>query len=152
MTLPRRPLLKTILAHRRDLGLFAEAVVWLSLAIVAIRLLPFCRLAERLAPRVRRQRGDEQGTEACLRRVRWAINAAARRLPWRSVCFDQGIAAQRMLCRRGLRAELRYGVGKSAPGNPDALTAHVWVTVGNVTVVGGRTAASFAEIASFRPR
>lgn len=149
---PRRPWLGTILARRRDLGLVAEAAIWLSLAIVAIRLLPFRRLAERLAPRVCPRRGDGAIAAACAKKVGWAVDAAARRLPWRSVCFDQGIAAQRMLCRRGFAAELRYGVGKGDPDHPESLTAHVWVTVGDLVVVGGRAAPRFVEIATFRPR
>ena len=77
----------------------------------------------------------------------WAVEAAARRVPWRSVCIQNGIAAQWMLRRRGIDAVLRYGIANER--SPHRLEAHVWVTVDGEPVIGGAEARSFAPVAAF---
>jgi hypothetical protein len=76
-----------------------------------------------------------------------AIETAARRLPWRVVCIQKGIAAQRMLRRRGLDAVLHYGIGNDR--DRDRLDAHVWVSVDGAPVIGGEEARAFAPVAAF---
>lgn len=138
-----------LVTHRRDWALLVEAMGWLWLAWLALRWLPFFRLAEWLRPRVRRTSAGPENID----RVRWAVTAAARRVPWRAVCFQQGIAVQRMLCHRGIAAELHYGVAKALdPSRAGDLEAHVWVTAGAVTVIGGEVAARFTPIMVFGVR
>jgi hypothetical protein len=135
------------MVHRRDGPLLVEAMGWLCLAWLALRVMPFPRLAGWLRPAVR---GTSAGPED-VARVRWAVKTAARRVPWRAVCFQQGIAAQRMLCRRGVAAELHYGVARARePAGAGGLQAHVWVTAGAAMVTGGEVAAQFTPITVFR--
>lgn len=75
-----------------------------------------------------------------------AVRSAAAKLPWRLVCFPQGLAAQRMLRRRGYDARLHYGIGKS---EEDRLQAHVWVSLDGRTLIGGEEAPRFREVASY---
>ena len=77
----------------------------------------------------------------------WAIEAAAPRLPWRTVCIEQGLAAQRLLRRGGIDAVLHYGI-RNQPTAAN-LEAHVWVTVGGETVIGGEAVPGYAEVATF---
>lgn len=125
-------------------GRAAEAALWLLLAWLALRLLPFRHAARLLRPKVRLRPAEDEAVFQVAR----AVRAAARRVPWPAVCFPQGIAAQRMLCRRGIAADLHYGVAKTEDGR---LEAHVWVTAGEVTVTGGETAARFTPITTFPP-
>jgi hypothetical protein len=81
-----------------------------------------------------------------VRRIRWAIIAAAGRVPWRALCFQQGLAAQLMLRRRGVPSVLYYG---AAQGERTGLSGHVWVRDGDVDVVGGEIADRFAVLATF---
>jgi hypothetical protein len=60
-----------------------------------------------------------------------AIERAACRLPWRTVCFHQALAAHWMLRRRGYDSRVRYGLRQG-----EVLTAHVWVTLGDRVVIG----------------
>src|SRR4051794_16717478 len=126
---------------RRRRRLLIDAMLALTLASAALVLLPF-RRAIRLGS-VDLGRNRSAKLEDCV----WAVEAAARRLPWRTACIQRGIAAQRLLRRAGIDARLRYGARNepSAPG----LEAHVWVTVGREAVVGGSEAAGFAEIAAY---
>lgn len=77
----------------------------------------------------------------------WAIEAAARFLPWRAMCIEQGLAAQRLLRRHGTEATLHYGARHHSESGK--LEAHVWVKVGGKTVLGGADAPAFAEVATY---
>jgi hypothetical protein len=79
-------------------------------------------------------------------RVRWAVTAAARRVPWRAKCFEQGLASQIMLRRRGVPSVLYYG---AAPDDLRGLSAHVWVRDGDLDVIGGEIASRYAVLATF---
>lgn len=146
MTLPPDP--AGIAPFPARAGRAAEAALWLLLAWLALRLLPFRHVARLLRPAVRPRADGDEAVAAQIAQIARAVRAAARRVPWPAVCFPQGIAAQRMLCRRGIAADLHYGVAKAEDGG---LEAHVWVTAGGVTVVGGETAGRFTPITTFAP-
>jgi hypothetical protein len=82
------------------------------------------------------------------KRIRWAIDAWSARVPWRAVCFQRGLAAHRMLRRRGLPSILHYGVAQEPASG---LKAHVWVSLDGVDVIGGEEAAKFSCLATFPP-
>ena len=108
----------------RDRALLFEAAAALVLSSSLVALVPFkftTRLAKLPNPRIT-PHNDERAI--IRRRVRWALLACARRANWRAVCFQQGLAAQWMLRRRGVPSVLYYGVAHDAEGG---LAAHVWV-------------------------
>ena len=129
-----RALLRRSAKERRLLG---EAMLLLGRAALAIRGRPFPKvvgfgaipLAARSAPDV----------PPLL--VTRAVRAVARRMPFRALCFEQGLAVQRMLRRRGHDARLHYGIALGG-----GISAHVWVTLDGVIVHGGETAAAFREV------
>lgn len=82
-----------------------------------------------------------QVATAPLRDILWAVNAAARRMPFRAACFERGLTVQRMLRHRGENARLHYGI---APGNN--LEAHVWVSLAGEIVQGGQQAPAYREV------
>ena len=111
---------------------------------MAIRLLPFKRVA---ASAAREPRAVAPGDAAAVRDACWAVEAAARRVPWRTVCFQKGLALHWMLRRRGVASVLHYGVGKGIAGAE--IAAHVWISVGGEIVIGGEEAPRFACVATF---
>jgi hypothetical protein len=132
-----------------DRWMLLEAVLWLALAGLVIIVLPF-RNVGRLATRpVRRRELPQHSRITAVQHVRWAVQACARRVPWRAMCFEQGLAAQFMLRRRGVPSVLYFGV---APDDQTGLSAHVWVRDGDFDVVGGEIASSFAMLATFPPQ
>ena len=128
----------------RDWLMLAEALAALALASLAIALLPFRRVAAAASAPAR---GSARSDGEIVRRVRSAVQAWARRVPWKAVCFQQGLAVHWMLRRRGIRSVLLYGVRQDA----DGLAAHVWVDVDGTTVIGGEEAPGFACLARFPP-
>jgi hypothetical protein len=69
-----------------------------------------------------------------LQRLSWAIAVAASRVPWRSDCVLQAMAADRWMRRHNLRPVFYLGVAKDARGN---LRSHAWLRYGDTTVTGG---------------
>jgi len=128
-----------------DQALVVEASITLLLASGQIAVLPFRYLAQLAASRMRQ---PEPSPEECIRiieRIRWAIITCAQRLPLRALCFEQGLAAQRMLRRRGIASVLYFG---AAPDDQRQLTAHVWVRFKNLDVIGCEVAPQFVPLAS----
>lgn len=122
-------------AERR---LLAEALLLLPAAATAIRLRSFPKVVGFGAVAL------GKATPVSVRALTSAVLAAARRMPFRALCFEQGLTVQRMLRRRGLDARLHYGI---APG--EELKAHVWVSVDGEIVHGGESAAEFVEVGAW---
>lgn len=127
----------------RDYARFAEALAALGLAAAAIALLRFKRIA---AIASRTPARPIAPTEARIAAIRRAIRAGARRVPWRALCFEQALAAQWMLRRRGIATTLHYGI---AQDRQTGLSAHVWITAGPIEILGCENRHDFAEIARF---
>lgn len=125
-------------ARRR---LVLRAAMVLSAASAAVALLPF-RQAIRFGSV---PLGARSGVapEACVA----AVEASARRLPWRTMCIEKGLATQRLLRRGGADARLHYGARHDpATGK---LEAHVWVSIDGIIVIGGEEARGFAKVATY---
>jgi hypothetical protein len=134
---------------RHDRLLLLEATLWLAVATFAIAALPFRQIGCAAARPIRRSKPPRQTRLREVNRIRWAIVACASRVPWRAMCFQQGLAAQFMLRRRGISSVLYYG---AAQDDRSGLCAHVWVRDGNVDVIGGEIAHRFAILATFPPQ
>ena len=121
--------------------LLVRAAGLLGIAWAVVALLPF-RIGIRFG-------SVPLGSPAviALEDVVWAVEAAGRRLPWRTVCIEKGLVAQRILRSSGIDAALHYG----ARHHPDTgrLEAHVWVTVDSRAILGGAEAPDFAPIAVY---
>ncbi len=117
----------------------------LALASLAIRLLPF-RTVVRVAGNAELRGVATESTGDTARKIVWAVRAWARRVPWKAVCFQTGLAVHVMLRRRGISSHLHYGVSQA-----DGLRAHVWVSAGGRDVIGGEEAAGFTCLATYPP-
>ena len=69
-----------------------------------------------------------------VKRVAIAIPRAASRVPWRSDCLVQAIAAERWLASMGVPTVLFIGARKDEHSQ---FLAHAWLTVGDTIVTGG---------------
>jgi hypothetical protein len=135
-----------------DRALLVESFAWLAIASLAIAVLPFPSISAIASRGTRLISAAAGARQDLVSRIRWAVGAASARVPWRAVCFQQGLAAHLMLRRRGIDSVLYYG----AAHTPDsALSAHVWVRAGDLDVVGCELASQYALLATFpseRPR
>lgn len=126
-------------------ALIAEALAALAVASVLIRLFSFNRIAALAAQSPRR---DAQIPVAKADSIGWAVAGWARRVPWHAMCFQQGLAAQLMLRRRGYQVALYYGARRDSN---DQLVAHVWVRSGQIDVVGCEGSEAYGLLAVFPP-
>ncbi len=84
-----------------------------------------------------------------LRWIRWSITTACRYSVLNCLCLTQALTAKAMLKRRRLRSTLYLGLSRR---EPEGLTAHAWLKVGTVTLVGESEESRFAVLTSFRER
>lgn len=112
------------------IGAAAVAALALVVADLFVRVVPFRLIARRIEGPLRRQRSDVNA----VRRVKWAIDAAHRRLPWNVPCLATAIAANRLLARRDIPSELWLGV-KTSEASP--IDAHAWLVADGCVVTGG---------------
>lgn len=122
-----------------DKWLVLHAVYWLAVARLWLIRTPFPDLAERLRAEV----GAEEADSELLRRVGYAVTAAGSNVPWRSDCFVQAIAANRMLRKLGYRSMIHLGVNKNKEGG---LLAHAWLTCSGTIITGGAVADRYVGI------
>jgi hypothetical protein len=128
-------------------AILVEAALALATARVAIMIFPFRRIAPGLAkatPQQMTARDPELAQH--VRLTAWAIQAAERRLPWKSSCLVQAIAGKWMLRRRHVPSALYLGVDKGAE---KSLEAHAWLRAGGVILTGGPGHQRFSVIATF---
>ena len=139
--LPRRSL--------REWGCFMDALLSLTLAQLAVRFVPFGRISRRLGiPNAESPGMNPRHLDASLGLVSWALDAAARRLPWKCTCLVRALAAHAMLHRRRIPSTLYLGVQPDADRAP-RLSAHAWLRSGESYVTGGVEREAFTSVASF---
>jgi hypothetical protein len=129
-----------------DRLLLLEVIFWLAIAGFAITVLPFRHIGRLAARPIRQPESPLQKQITAVQRIRWAVVTCARRVPWRAMCFEQGLAVQIMLRGRGIPSVFYYG---AAPDDQRGLCAHVWVCYGDVAVIGGEIASRYAVLATF---
>lgn len=109
--------------------------------------LPFPRAMRLLRLRIGAER-ERAGTvdAAVVLTVARAVGRAARGLPIGAVCLQQATTTALMLRRRGLPAEVSFGVRK----RDGTVEAHAWTHCGAIPVSGVEQAKDFAPIAVFQ--
>lgn len=129
----------------RRYALAAEAAASLIAARAGLRVVPFRRVAAWTTRPVGGRVISDRARTRAIADVRWAIAAAGARLPGATLCFPRALAAQAMLRRRGVASALTYGTRRR--GN--ALDAHVWVTAGDVIVIGEDVASDYVPVVTY---
>lgn len=115
-------------------------VLYLSTAMfyLALARLDFgCRSAPRIIAALREVKpaaGPRTGLDLAL--VTWAMGAAARRVPWRSDCLIQSLAASRWLRRNGITPDFRLAVAQKPEGG---ILAHAWIEAEGSVITGGQS-------------
>ena len=131
----------------RELADFVEALGALVAASAAIKLLPFRAVVRTMDYRGASQLSAPADHGQLVTEVKRAVKRASARLPWRIVCFPEGLAVHWMLRRRGAPSQVHYGLRTSE----SKFGAHVWVTLDEAVVVGEETDERHTCVAVFPP-
>jgi hypothetical protein len=121
---------------------YATAIEVIALAIwveIALRLMPFSELLERLkqrSPNVMSAGNEYQ-------RLHRYVAIAYETLPFPATCLRRSLVLHGLLARRGAPSRVCFGVAK----NGDVLSAHAWVECAGVTP---DAAAGFGELQAYR--
>lgn len=107
-----------------DRWVVLQAWIFLLLADLSVRTLPFSRV-QRLAAARRRYRDHLRSDEKSeiIQHLRWIVSIAGRNHLFPMRCLQQSLVLQWLLGRRGIPTDLRIGVRKEL----DGLHAHAWL-------------------------
>jgi hypothetical protein len=135
-----------------DRWLLLQVFVLLGVARLALRLIPFRRLARSLGP-LQTETPPDAPTEhlAQARRIALAVARVSPHTPWTSNCFPQALVAKFWLRRRQISTTLYLGVAlnKSEASAQTEMEAHAWLRCGPLPVTGGRGHECFTVVACF---
>lgn len=84
--------------------------------------------------------GSGRSDPTVVDRIVFAVRAMGARVPWRSDCLVQALAAQQWLARHDIGSTVHLGVKSTAA----PIDAHAWLKVGGRVVIGGDVA-DYAE-------
>ena len=110
-----------------DRLLIIEAVVWLGVITLGLRVLPLLTLQRLLL-----KQAEHHSRSLTAQRITGAIRMASHCVP-KAACLSQALTAQFLLAQSGYDAELQIGAAKSADGK---LEAHAWVTSESGILIG----------------
>lgn len=126
---------------------FAEAWSALLLGRVILICLPFKKIAPRLRNKIAESSDAIVNQYSCCEETALSVKRACRYAPWRTMCFEQAIAAKLMLNRRKIKSELYFGVYKNEITG--IVQAHAWLKCGNMIITGGHNLDKFKIISAF---
>jgi hypothetical protein len=127
-----------------DRRLLFEAALLLVRARIELAILPFAKVVATDPGQT--PHAGALGAVEQIPRVGWAVETTARISPIPLTCLPQALAAWWMLQSRGHPARLIYGVSNE---RNTGFSAHAWVEVDGIAVVGGRAARGFTVLTIF---
>ncbi len=124
-----------------DRWLLLQVFILLGVARLALRLIPFRRLARYLGPLQTETPPDAPPDHlAQARRIALAVARVSPHTPWESNCFPQALAAKFWLRHHNIPSTLYLGVAlnKADADAPDRarMEAHAWLRCGSMIVTG----------------
>lgn len=117
-----------------------ELLVQIGWAAWTVRFVPFKRYSVGL----KSVPGAQTPPVQLARDIRRIVDLVSFALPERSKCLICGIAAKRVLARRGYSSELSFGVNPAAT----PMVAHAWLVAGKIVVTGRGEKGKFEEVVS----
>ncbi len=125
-----------------------EAAVLLAFAQILVKATPYSWWSRLLGPiSGDQEKGNAAAETEIAGSMAWAVNMAARYLPWNAVCLPRAMVAKWMLARRSVSSTLVLGVRKARHSTDTDL--HAWLRAGRQTVIGGEVADQFTIIACY---
>lgn len=128
--------------------LMTEAGLWMFFFRLLIWVVPFRYVETYLGTSIEPPAGSlTEAERERLLKLRWAVEAASRNVPWEATCLPQALVAKAMLRRRGFANTLYLGVAKD---QTDArVKAHAWLRSGDLVVVGYQGVEEFNVLTTF---
>ena len=140
---------------KRERKLLNRAFIWLIYAFVLVRIIPLRWFSNILGEFNNVEVFNESEVEAeygreqleLIRMVKRNLRRIKKRLPWKVKCFEEAIAAKKMLDWLGIECSLFLGVAKE--GEKD-LKAHAWIKSSGYFVSGEKGYQKFTVVGFYR--
>ncbi len=81
-----------------------------------------------------------------LKKISEVLKVASKYTIWQSVCFEQAVAAMKMLERRNIESTIYFGTGRDEKGN---FVAHAWLRSGPFIITGGEVKDQFTIVSTY---
>lgn len=135
-------------ARRR---LLLRALAELCAAGFKVRVMLFQRIAAGLGPMQPARMAEEDWVPSTAdleraRAIRWAIAAAARRLPFETACLARALAAHALCREEGLAPILHMGAERGQQGRAET---HAWLTAAGIPITGYPLPAGMVAVGCF---
>jgi len=137
----------------KEYSQFVEAWIFLAVSRIVLLFVPFKKIVPILGKQVSLQETEQNIIQSDLQWVQLhqlaiAIARGCHYSFWRTLCFEQAIAAKLMLRRRGFKSIIYFGIYK----NPvtQNIEAHAWVNVNGFIITGGRNLNLYSVVSSFK--
>ena len=134
-----RALRKFAKLGRSERALLVRGLLWVVGARVGLAVTPFPRL-QRLLDRASARYPIRTPCDA--ERVRWAVTAAACRVPG-AHCLAWALAFRGLLAQAGIQSELRMGLAKSDDGR---IRGHAWIDCAGTSFSWGDDVSDYTEL------
>lgn len=81
-----------------------------------------------------------------LKRISEVLKVVSKYTIWQSVCFEQAVAAMKMLERRKIESTVYFGTARDEKGN---FVAHAWLRSGPFIITGGEVKDQFTIVSMY---
>jgi hypothetical protein len=123
---------KFLQLSRSEQLLLFQAILWLGIVTLGLKLLPLLTLQRRLLKLAHWHAHLMPVCCPSAQRITWAIQVASLCVP-QAACLAQALAAQFLFIQSGYPADLQIGVARGEAGK---FEAHAWVTNESGTLIG----------------
>ena len=126
---------------------YLEVFFTLCYARFSILNFPFKKLAKRMSEGKKQKDTKRSKGEVLAKAIQLSqiTKSISKKVPFRSLCFEQALAMQMLLKRRGIASEIIFGLNSKN----DQLAAHAWCICQGVTLSGEKGKEQFAVLKSF---
>jgi len=120
---------------------------WLMLGFVLARLIPLRWFSSMLGDfQKENQINLSIEQKETIRLVKKNIRRLKKRLPWKVKCFEEAIAAKKVLEKWGVKSTLYLGVKK---GEKEKMMAHAWLISGEEKITGEKGYEKFTIVGCY---
>ncbi len=136
-----------------DYCFFVEAWILLAFSRALILFRPFKTLTPILGKPVNEETAngileEHISDRQLLLLIKRSIWRAAKRSPWRTMCFEQALTARIMLRLRNIKSVVFFGVNRHY-NEEGTMKAHAWLICSEFTVTGGANNSDYTTVGRF---
>lgn len=127
--------------ERRTLN---QTLFWLIYSFILVRLIPLKWFSNTLGSFKTEFEGNlNEHNLDVIRLIKKSIRRCKRMLPWKVKCFEEAIAAKKVLAKHQIQSTLYLGVDKD---KEKKLIAHAWLKIGDIVITGAKGYKNFVVV------